>query len=269
MAERRMFAKAVIESDTFLDMPVSARLLYFDLGMRGDDDGFVDSPKRIMRLTGASEDDLKLLVVKQFLIPFDSGVVVVRHWKIHNYVRPDRYKPTQYHDEKSLVTVGEAGVYELWLPSGIPNSNQVSTTCLPAGYITEQNRTEDNRKEELTVDFGADALASTESTLDEFFEAIWELYPTKRGKGQVSKSKKQILLRIGIAELTRCINRYKASKPEWQQFQNGSTFFNSGYVDYLDANYTAAIPQHDADGTAHPDGGIWMNGRQVLGVSPK
>ncbi len=130
-----MFAKSIIESDLFLDLPVSARLLYFDLGMRGDDDGFVDSPKRIMRITGASEDDLRLLIAKQFLIPFESGVVVVRHWCLHNHIRGDRYKPTRYQLEKSLISKGENGVYISCLPTGIPVGNHPTTICQPSGCI--------------------------------------------------------------------------------------------------------------------------------------
>jgi len=158
-----MFTKSIIESDAFLDLPVSARLLYFDLGMRGDDDGFVDSPKRIMRLTGASDDDLKILIAKQFLIPFDSGVVVIRHWGIHNYIRPDRYKPTQYQLEKSALSKEKGGAYASCLPLGIPSDNQVSTTCQPNGYVTEQNRIEGNRTEDNRDDGNAvaDAPAST------------------------------------------------------------------------------------------------------------
>ena len=89
MAERRMFAKTIIDSDSFLDMPVSARLLYYDLGMRADDDGFVNSPKKIMKMIGATQDDLSILILKKFIIPFESGVVVIKHWKIHNYIRKD------------------------------------------------------------------------------------------------------------------------------------------------------------------------------------
>ena len=113
MAERRMFAKTIIDSDLFLDMPASSRLLYYDLAMRADDDGFVNSPKKIARMTGASQDDLSLLVAKKFLIPFESGVVVIKHWKIHNYIRNDRYKPTMYTDEKSLLVENESKEYEM------------------------------------------------------------------------------------------------------------------------------------------------------------
>ena len=91
MAERRMFAKTIIDSDAFLDMPMSARLLYYDLGMRADDDGFINSPKKIMRMIGASNDDVNILIARKFVIPFDSGVVVIKHWRINNYLRNDRY----------------------------------------------------------------------------------------------------------------------------------------------------------------------------------
>ncbi len=123
MAERRMFAKSIIDSDSFVDMPTSSRLLYYDLSMRADDDGFVNSPKKIMRMTGASDDDLKLLVAKKFLIPFESGVVVIKHWKIHNYIRNDRYKETIHLEEKALLSTTENKEYTLdtvGIPVGIP-----------------------------------------------------------------------------------------------------------------------------------------------------
>lgn len=103
MAERRMFSKVVIDSDTFLDMPLSAQALYFHLSMRADDDGFVNNPKRIQAYVGASTDDLKILLAKHFLIPFESGVVVIKHWKVHNYIQKDRYKETYYQTEKALL----------------------------------------------------------------------------------------------------------------------------------------------------------------------
>ena len=111
MAERRMFAKTIIDSDAFLDMPVTARLLYYDLGMRADDDGFVNSPKKTMRITGASSDDMNILIMRKFIIPFDSGVVVIKHWRIHNYIRKDTYVETKYKDEKEQLTLDENNAY--------------------------------------------------------------------------------------------------------------------------------------------------------------
>lgn len=104
MAERRMFAKTIIDSDAFLDMPLSTQAMYFHLSMRADDDGFVNNPKKILRMVGGGQDDLKLLIAKQFIIPFDTGIVVIKHWKIHNYIQRDRYKETVYKDEKSMLT---------------------------------------------------------------------------------------------------------------------------------------------------------------------
>ena len=113
MAERRMFAKTIIDSDAFLDMPTSSQLLYFHLSMRADDDGFVNKPKSIMRMIGAKDDDLKLLFVKKFLIPFDSGVVVIKHWKIHNYIRKDTYTETKYKEEKATLELDENSAYRI------------------------------------------------------------------------------------------------------------------------------------------------------------
>lgn len=111
MAERRMFAKTIIDSDAFLDMPQSTQLLYFHLSMRADDDGFINNPKNIMRMVGCKEDDLSVLITKKFIIPFESGVVVIKHWKIHNYIQKDRYHETKYKDEKSLLKLDENNAY--------------------------------------------------------------------------------------------------------------------------------------------------------------
>lgn len=103
MAKRRMFSTQITDSDSFLELPLSTQALYFHLGMAADDDGFINNPKRIQRVIGANEDDLKLLIAKKFVIAFESGVVVVKHWKINNYIPKDRYKPTVYEDEKAQI----------------------------------------------------------------------------------------------------------------------------------------------------------------------
>lgn len=113
MAERRMFAKTIIDSDAFLEMPTTSQLLYFHLAMRADDDGFVNKPKSLMRMVGCKDDDLKLLFVKKFLIPFESGVVVIKHWKIHNYIRKDTYTETKYKEEKATLELDENCAYRL------------------------------------------------------------------------------------------------------------------------------------------------------------
>lgn len=127
MAERRMFAKSIIDSDAFLDMPLSTQALYFHFSMRADDDGFVNNPSKIMRMINGTKNDLDLLILKGFIIPFEIGVCVIKHWRIHNYLRSDRYKPTVYQDEKAALNINESGLYIL----GIPNGNQTDTECLP------------------------------------------------------------------------------------------------------------------------------------------
>lgn len=112
MARRRMFSLDVIDTDRFLDMPSSTQNLYFHLGMRADDEGFVASPRRVQKNVNATEDDMKILIAKEFIIPFETGVCVVTHWKMHNYIQNDRSKPTIYLQERSKL-VAEEGVYLL------------------------------------------------------------------------------------------------------------------------------------------------------------
>ena len=124
MAERRMFAKTIIASDAFLDMPLSARCLYFTLGMYADDEGFVNSPKSLARLIGASTDDMNILLVRRFLIAFPSGVCLIKHWRINNYLRSDRFQPTKYTEERNQIMIEENGAYALIserYTNGIPN----------------------------------------------------------------------------------------------------------------------------------------------------
>lgn len=123
MAERRMFAKTIVDSDAFLDMPLSTQVLYFHLNMRADDDGFINNPKRVQRMIGCSDDDMKILIAKNFIFVFNSGVVVIKDWKIHNYIRQDRYKDTIHQDElKQLKTLENKSYY-----LGLPDDNQWST----------------------------------------------------------------------------------------------------------------------------------------------
>ncbi len=122
MAERRMFAKSIIDSDAFLEMPMSARLLYYDLAMRADDDGFVNSPKKIMKIVGATNDDMNILIGRRFVLNFDSEIIVIKHWRIHNYIRNDRYKETNYIDEKSMLCLDKNKAYTFKNTGvGIPN----------------------------------------------------------------------------------------------------------------------------------------------------
>lgn len=212
MAERRMFAKTIIDSDAFLEMPLSTQALYFHLGMRADDDGFVNSPKRIQRLINCSDDDLKLLIAKNFIIPFESGVVVIKHWKIHNYIRSDRYKETTYLEEKQQLTLKENNAYTLSDTNGIPN-------VIPMGDVGKDSIGE--------VRKGKDRIST--SVITEEFETLWQLYPKKQGKQSAYKSyEKARKDGVTYEEVENGIKAYseyvKGKDPQYVKM--GSSFFN-------------------------------------------
>lgn len=143
MARKRMFDIEVVDTDLFLDMPQTTQNLYFHLGMRADDDGFVSNPKKIIKLIGANEDDLKILITKKFIIPFETGVIVIRHWKLNNYLRKDRYTETIYKEEKSMLTEDKNGIYNL----GVPDVNQMATIGI---HSIEENSIEKNSIDKIT-----------------------------------------------------------------------------------------------------------------------
>ena len=145
MAQKRMFDKTITNNDNFLEMPDSTQNLYFHLSMEADDDGFVDNWKSIMRMTGKKNDDLKLLIAKSFIIPFETGVIVIKHWRINNYLRKDRYHQTKYLKEKSLLTIEENEAYELKKDGGIPIGNREENSI-------EENSIEENSIEENSIE---------------------------------------------------------------------------------------------------------------------
>ena len=179
-----MFAKTIIDSDAFLDMPMSARLLYYDLGMRADDDGFINSPKKIMRMIGASNDDVNILIARKFVIPFDSGVVVIKHWRINNYLRNDRYTETKYLEEKSILEVDKNGSYtaknNTGIPTGIPT---VSTGKVRLGK-------DSIGKDINTISCNENSEIEVLDQKEMWFESFWEIYPKHQDK---KKAKQKFL----------------------------------------------------------------------------
>lgn len=180
MAERRMFAKTIIDSDAFLDMPLSAQALYFHLSMRADDDGFINNPKKIQRMIGASDDDCKLLILKKFIITFESGVIVIKHWKMHNYIQKDRYKPTVYCEEKATLSLDENKAYTQSVPNGYITDTQVrlgkdsigkDSIGNIADLLTNYTMSKENfdfsafTEEERTKQFGSTTLTIAEYTV--------------------------------------------------------------------------------------------------------
>ena len=126
MSKKRMFSLDIVDSDAFLDMPLSSQSLYFHLSMRADDDGFVDNAKKIMRMVGSSNDDLKLLFAKNFVIAFEDGICVIKHWRIHNYIRADRKKHTNYLEQYEKLSVKENGAYTLQNGSQMSGNRQAN-----------------------------------------------------------------------------------------------------------------------------------------------
>ena len=194
MAERRMFAKTIIDSDAFLDMPLSTQSLYFHLSMRADDDVFINNPKKIQRMVGCGDDDLKLLMAKRFILVFDSGVIVIKHWKIHNYIRNDRYKPTLYQEEKAELAEKNSKAYtfktevvESENRLGIPDDNRMGYQMDTQVRLGKDRLVKDKKKNSV----------EPSSTMSELFEKVWKTYPKKTNK---KKAREQFLKKFKTEE---------------------------------------------------------------------
>ena len=215
MAERRMFAKTIIDSDAFLDMPVTARLLYYDLSMRADDDGFVNSPKKIMRMIGASQDDLSILILRKFILPFDNGIVVIKHWRIHNYIRKDTYNPTPYTDEMNMLTVDDNKAYSF--------KDDTSRPRLVDGSSTQDNKGNKDNKDNYNT--------YTSSEFDEF----WSEYPRKVGKKDARKAFDKALKTTDAETMIRAVIAQKQSgqwlRENGRYIPNPATWLNQGRWD--------------------------------------
>ena len=206
MAERRMFAKTIIDSDAFLDMPLSTQALYFHLSMRADDDGFINNPKKLQRMVGASDDDFKLLIIKRFILTFDSGVIVIKHWKMHNYIQKDRYKPTVYQEEKSLIAIKENGVY---------------TDCIQDGYSLDTQERKEIEEGKESNSFIHSAEKTEDETIDVPTSKREKLYG-KLGKGIVIMSQEQfdiLLDKLSLEELHHYFDVIKDCERKGKSFK--------------------------------------------------
>lgn len=180
-----MFAKAIIDSDAFLDMPLSTQCLYFHLSMRADDDGFVNNPRKIQKMIGASDDDMKILVMKRYILTFESGIIVIKHWKIHNYIQTDRYKPTTYVEEKAQLSLdGKKSYIEcIQNVSSLDTQVSIGKDNIEIGnkeeiYKEEKHRygtykrivLTDKQYENLCSEFGKDYIDFVIDRLDEYVQ---------------------------------------------------------------------------------------------------
>lgn len=244
MGQRRMFSLAVVDTDRFTEMPTSAQALYFHLGMHGDDDGFVSSPKKIQRSAGCNDDDMRLLAAKGFIIPFDSGVVVITDWRINNTLKNDRYVETIYQDEKAKLHLGSNKKYMLGTAM-VPERNQNGTMLVPQHNITELNQTEPIQTEGKPADKPPGD-----------FEKFWSAYPKKIGKRPAKKAFGKVT--VPIETLLSAIERQKCSaqwsKDNGQYIPNPATWLNQGrWEDELDQ--PTSSPKSGPDGPELvPDG---------------
>ena len=193
MAERRMFSKTIIDSDRFLDMPLSAQLLYFQLTMRADDDGFVDKPRTITRMIGAGRDDMETLIENGYILRFDSGIVVIKHWRVHNYIQKDRYKPTVHTAEKAGLSLDENNVYIM------------DTACTQSVSETD---TQDR--------IGQDRSGQDRSGKDRLAEDRTEEPPAECGRSEELLTDKQ---RSELADMSSVssVEKYENKIFEWQR----------------------------------------------------
>lgn len=189
MANKRMFTMKIVDSDAFLDMPLSAQCLYFHLNMRADDDGFIGNPKRIMKIVGAADDDLKLLIAKSFLLTFENGVIVIKHWRMHNTLSKRRYHETQYIDEKGTLLLKKNGSYSLTSGEPINDSGLLGIFELNGEQTENKWRTNGEQMEnaDLDLDLGLDLDLNQDKDLVLNTPPISPSKEGESGKGSVKK----------------------------------------------------------------------------------
>lgn len=227
MARKRMFDLEIINQDSFLDLPMESKAIYFLLGMEADDEGFV-APKKVLRLYGGTEDSLKILIAKNFIIPFSTGVIVITDWKRNNWLDSRRIKNTIYQEEKTQITynpVSEKYEFNGCLANAKPMLSENSI---------EENRLEENSIEENSIDNIIIAKANdsvTKSKLESEFELIWSDYPRKQGKANALKSyikarKKGTTYETIFNGIQNYVKYITIEKIQSQYIKQGSTWFN-------------------------------------------
>ncbi|CAK1245216.1 DNA replication protein DnaD (DnaD) [Fructobacillus fructosus] len=226
MAQRRMFSKKVTDTDVFLDMPLSAQALYFHLNMHADDDGFISNARTIQRMVGSSEDDIKLLIAKKFILPFENGVQVIIHWRVHNYIQGDRYHETDYINEKAQLSVRKNGMYT----KCIHDVSKMDTQVRLGKDRLEIDKDNVQQVEPPIPKKSKSTKLSKQEKTD--FEALWKLYPRKQGKQQAEKAYLKAIrdgvtnksIQDGIVAYSKKIS---AEQTELNFIKMGSTFFNN------------------------------------------
>ncbi|MGX6452721.1 hypothetical protein ACWM0J_01610 [Pediococcus acidilactici] len=226
MAQRRMLSKQITETDIFMDMPLSAQALYLHFIMNADDDGFIGNAKTILRMVGASNDDLKLLIAKQFILTFDDGITVIKDWRIHNYIQKDRYHRTMYKEHLEELEVNDNGAYIKEKP--------MYTDCIQD--VSKMDTQVRLGKVRLGKDINNSSSSDEQPDFEQEFEVVWKEYPNKTGKKQafnhykawrrksVNNTNEYLLERLALYKQDLAINT-------WKRPMNGSTWFNGRFDD--------------------------------------
>ena len=244
MANKRMFTMKICDSDAFLDMPLSAQALYFHLNMRADDDGFIGNSKRIVRLIGASDDDFKLLVMKRFVICFEDGVIVIKHWRMHNTLSQNRYHETQYLEEKSMLRLKDNGSYSLGDGAVIDDQKKIEAST------RQSRRTIDVHETDSDIDIDID------KELDkDLYKSIVEHLNQQAGTHYKPSSKKtQTCIHARLNEgftlddfktvIDKMCAKWKGT--EMEQYLRPETLFGTKFEGYLNANIIAKKPKQNS-----------------------
>ena len=190
MAERRMLARTIIDSDDYLDLPFSAQVLYFHLSLRADDDGFIGNVKRVAKMIDCTEDDIDTLVKNGYLLAFDSGIVVIRHWNVHNYIRKDTYKKTVYDSERELIGIDEGGIYYLLSEKGAVSQTACNNAVTGPLRLRDESVTAPLQLRDESV-----TAASTQDSIDK--DSIDKVSTDKVSTDKVSTDKERSEERYG------------------------------------------------------------------------
>ena len=206
-----MISLEVIDTDSFLDMPQSSQLLYFHLNARADDDGFVSSPKKIIRMLGASTDDLKILITKKFVIYFEDGVCVIKHWRINNFIRKDIYKETKYLDLKKSIKIRANGAYT--------QTDDERSKPIPQGHfqLSDLFVNETSTERQLRLDkVRLDKIRLDKVSKSKYFDEFWNEYPKKKAKAKAKQTWESKKLDKEKKDILKGLKKYKQSQ-EWKE----------------------------------------------------
>lgn len=241
-----MFSKTITESDAFLDLPLSTQALYFHLCMYADDDGFLSGYRKIMRMVGASQNEYDLLVGKRFIIQFDDGIVLIKHWLMHNYLRKDRYTPSVYTTEKSMVFIKANKAYTLDENQGVPAlENSKKPVGIPSGApdgipLVDVDKSSIDKSSKEYYENHIEAL---EMNADYDFKLVRSKYKGTKTLANAKKKLPKLINTYTVYQMCRTVDRYNKFVIEKRKTQpnlhylNESTFWNGRYEDYLDENY--------------------------------